>query len=347
MMLNTRWVISTFFLFLLISILSTAGITHAAIVFRFDGNNGQGDIYVMNDDGSRVRQLTNSPLWDVSPRWSPDGKHILFRRDLGGGGQQLDIFIIDADGSNERRLTDHPKNDGRATWSPDGQHIAFSSSRSGNIEIYIMEVANGTIRQLTKNEAGEAYASAPNWSPDGQHILHEQILTGGGRHIYITDVNGKKTRPFLKGPQPHLDGNVVISKYAPRWSPNGQHVMYYKAHLRFEPARVVRLANHLIIVNKHGRNPKQLNIPKNWRIHSAHWAGNGTEILFAAEENGLQNLTTIFNYDIYRYHNTSGKITQITDTPHAEVDPHWVSGTLSVSPKGKQVKQWAEIKIEK
>ena len=263
------------------------------------------------------------------------------------GQQQFDIFIIDADGSNERRLTDHPKNDGRATWSPDGQHIAFSSSRSGNIEIYIMEVANGTIRQLTKNEAGEAYASAPNWSPDGQHIIHEQILTGGGRHIYITDVNGKKTRPFLKGPQPHLDGDVVISKYAPRWSPNGQHVMYYKAHLRFEPARVVRLANHLIIVNKHGRNPKQLNIPKNWRIHSAHWAGNGTEILFAAEENGLQNLTTIFNYDIYRYHNTSGKITQITDTPHAEVDPHWVSGTLSVSLKGKQVKQWAEIKVEK
>ena len=142
-------------------------------------------------------------------------------------------------------------------------------------------------------------------------------------------------KPVLSLRGHNLDGDVVISKYAPRWSPNGQHVMYYKAHLRFEPARVVRLANHLIIVNKHGRNPKQLNIPKNWRIHSAHWAGNGTEILFAAEENGLQNLTTIFNYDIYRYHNSSGRITQITDTPHAEVDPHWVSGALPVSPKGK------------
>ena len=149
-MLNTRWVISTFLLFLLISTLSTARITHAAIVFRFDGNNAQGDIYVMNDDGSRVQQLTNSGLWDVSPRWSPDGKHILFRRDLGAEGQQLDIFIMNVDGSNERRLTFHPKNDGSATWSPDGQHIAFSSSRSGNREIHIMEIASRTIRQLTK-----------------------------------------------------------------------------------------------------------------------------------------------------------------------------------------------------
>lgn len=338
----TRWMIST--LFLLISILSTASLTPAAIVFRFDGNNAQGDIYVMNDDGSRVRQLTHSALWDVSPRWSPDGKHILFRRDLGAEGQQLDIFMMDADGSNERRLTFHPKNDGRAAWSPDGQHIAFSSSRSGNREIYIMEIASRTIEQLTKNEAGEAYSSTPNWSPDGRHIVHEQILTGGGRHIYITDVNTKNTRPFLKGAQPHLEGDVVISKYSPRWSSDGRRVMYYEAHLRFEPARAVRLANHLIIVDKHGRNPQRLNIPKDWRIHSAHWGNNGTEILFAAEENGLRNLTPPYNYDIYKYDHLSGKITQITDTPHAAVDPHWVSGALDVSPKGKYIKQWGKLK---
>ena len=333
-------------LLLSMAILTLPNIVTATIVFRASPT-GRSDIYVMNDDGSRVRQLTNTLISEYNPLLSPDRKHILFRRDLGGGGQQLDIFIMDADGSNERRLTFHPKNDGRPTWSPDGQHIAFSSSRSGNREIHIMEITSRTIRQLTKNEAGEAYASVPNWSPDGQHIVHEQILTGGGRHIYITDVNGKKTRPFLNGPQPHLNGDVVISKYSPRWSPNGQHVMYYEAHLRFEPARVVRLANHLIIVDKHGRNPKQLNIPKDWRIHSAHWAGNGTEILFSAEENGLQNLTNLRNYDIYRYHNSSGKITQITDTPHKEFDPHWVSGALPVSLKGKQAKQWAEIKVEK
>ena len=344
MSMYTRCLVTA--LLLSMAILTLPNIVTATIVFRASPT-GRSDIYVMNDDGSRVRQLTNTLISEYNPLLSPDRKHILFRRDLGGGGQQLDIFIMDADGSNERRLTFHPKNDGRAAWSPDGQHIAFSSSRSGNREIYIMEITSRTIRQLTKNEAGEAYASTPNWSPDGQHIVHEQILTGGGRHIYITDVNGKKTRPFLNGPQPHLNGDVVISKYSPRWSPTGQHVMYYEAHLRFEPARVVRLANHLIIVNKHGRNPKQLNIPKDWRIHSAHWAGNGTEILFAAEENGLQNLTTLFNYDIYRYHNSSGRITQITNTPHAEVDPHWVSGALSVSLEGKQVKQWAEIKVEK
>ena len=344
MSMYTRCLVTVFLLSM--AILTLPNIATATIIFRANPT-GRSDIYIMNDDSSHIRQLTNTLISEYDPLLSPDHKHILFRRDLGGEGQQLDIFIMDVDGSNERRLTFHPKNDGSATWSPDGQHIAFSSSRSGNREIHIMEIASRTIKQLTKNEAGEAYSSAPNWSPDGQHIVHEQILTGGGRHIYITDVNGKKTRPFLKGPQPHLNGDVVISKYAPRWSPNGQRVMYYKAHLRFEPARVVRLANHLIIVNEHGRNPKQLNIPKDWRIHSAHWGNNGTEILFAAEENGLKNLTNVRNYDIYRYHNPSGKITQITDTPHKEFDPHWVSGALPVSPKGKQVKPWVEIKVEK
>ncbi len=345
---NTLWKITIFFL--MVSNLILTDISHAIIVFR-DSHTGQSEIYIMDDNGKNVRQLTHTPLSEYMPRFSPDGRHIVFVRNLGPVAeprqfQQFDIFIIDVDGNNERRLTFHLKGDAVPTWSPDGQHIAFDSSRSGWPEIHILEIGSGNIRQLTKNNPNEEYSSNPSWSPDGQHIVHEQVIAGGGRHIYITDIDGKNTRPFLKGDQPHLVGDTVISKYAPRWSPDGKNVLYYESHKRYENARVVRLANHLIVVNKIGENPKKLRIPKSWWLYSASWARGGTHILFAGEREGFQNEGKR-NYEIYRYRLSDGKITQITDTPHKEYDPHWVPGTLSVSPVGKLNVQWGEIKEEK
>ena len=343
-----HWKIVTIFIMMLISILTNS--SEAVIVFRASPT-GQSEIYVMNDDGKHVRQLTRTPLPEYSPIWSPDGKYILFRRNLGPTeknphAQQFDIFIMDADGSNERRLTYHPQNDTSPCWSPDGKQIAFTGIRDGLPNIHIMELATGNIRQLTKNEDRKAYASAPSWSPDGKHIVHEQVIGGGGRHIYITDIDGKNTRPFLQGLQPHLIGDTVISKYRPQWSPDGKHVMYKESHKRYEPNRVVRLANSFIVVDKHGRNPKRLDIPKDWWLYSGCWAAHGNQVLFAGEKNGFHN-DGKRNYEIYRYHIFSGNITQITDTPHKEYEPHWVPGMLSVSPKGKLNVQWGEIKEEK
>ena len=68
----------------LVLFLSTAA--SAKIVFK-SKRDGNGEIYVMNDDGSQIRRLTNTPLSDGSPRWSPDGRTIAFDIDLHSAGR--------------------------------------------------------------------------------------------------------------------------------------------------------------------------------------------------------------------------------------------------------------------
>ena len=100
-----------------------------AFVSYRDGNR---EIYVMEADGGNPRNLTNNPLWDNTPSWSPGGEHIVFTSRRDGNWE---IYVMEADGSNPQRLTRHLAHDSRPSWSPRRERIAFQSNRGGNWEI--------------------------------------------------------------------------------------------------------------------------------------------------------------------------------------------------------------------
>lgn len=77
------------------------------------------DIWIMNANGSNLRNLTNNGYGDASPSWSPDGSQIAFITDRGHPGTPYawDIWIIDATGSNPRPVTNGGRETGPA-WKP-------------------------------------------------------------------------------------------------------------------------------------------------------------------------------------------------------------------------------------
>jgi dipeptidyl aminopeptidase/acylaminoacyl peptidase len=91
-----------------------------------DANSSSACIWVASASGKgEPRQLTNTDKKDLNPRWSPDGKHLLFESSRSGSMQ---LWVIALDGGEARQLTNISTGTGSAAWSRDGKLIAFSSA---------------------------------------------------------------------------------------------------------------------------------------------------------------------------------------------------------------------------
>jgi Tol biopolymer transport system component len=153
------------------------------IVFDSDrgDNPAQQGIYVMAAaDGSRLRRVTTLPAGDEvdsAPRFSPDGRRIVFTRYRpldGGEGQSLSaLFVVRPDGSGLRQITGWDLRAGDADWSPDGRWIVFETQNLFG-DVQVVKPDGSKLTNITHNvvEGERQEGSAdPVWSPDGRTIL--------------------------------------------------------------------------------------------------------------------------------------------------------------------------------
>jgi TolB protein len=141
------------------------------------------EVFMMNSDGSDVKQISKLKTVSTYPSFSPDGKRICFRCvvdepgylwDLTHSPRNSEIFVINTDGTNPVNLTKNAAYDGWPSWSPDGRKIVFSSNRAGPVNIgqlYLINPDGSGLQQITD---GPGSFVQPSWSRDGKKILAHQ-----------------------------------------------------------------------------------------------------------------------------------------------------------------------------
>jgi TolB protein len=169
------------------------------------GRRGAADIFVINADGSDLRNVTNTVTTSFDFAWSPDGRRIAYLEGNPGGAP---LSVVNADGTGKRRLTGPLMVDlGSPSWSQDGRTIAFT----GGSVIYSVHADGSGLRKLT---AGPGFNFAPRWSPDGRRILFLSSRDDLVHHepdLFVMNADGSAQRNLT-----HTPG---VSEHEASWAP--------------------------------------------------------------------------------------------------------------------------------
>ena len=174
-------------------------------------NSNQRDIYRLDITTSEVVNLTtDSPKFDTSPVWSPDGKFIAFVSDRANQSKGSDsIWIMAADGKNAQELTAQAGawENTKPAWAPDSKQIAFYrwtvaknfTAPGGPAGLWVMN-ADGSNEQHLVDFTDWLPSDAPVWSPDGKLIAFDYgnkddtnvwvVPAQGGKPIQISQLPG-------------------------------------------------------------------------------------------------------------------------------------------------------------
>ena len=192
---------------------------------------GSNQVWVMNMDGSGLRQVTHDAYEGIDPAWSPDGRRIAY---VGfGEGTNRDLFVVDVATGKTRRIVKGPRDPWNPQWSPDGERLLYyewikvdpSGGATGNLpsnpldlRVSSVEVSTRQIRPLT---GGTSFTHAWDGTWSGAHILFIRGRYGAeGRSLglWLMDDDGSRKEQLLS-----FSGDDA---FAPAWSPDGTRVAY-------------------------------------------------------------------------------------------------------------------------
>jgi Tol biopolymer transport system component len=210
-----------------------SGISEDGVDFSKDGqwvtytSYPEGNLWRSKADGSERLQLTFPPVQVGLPRWSSDGKQIVFTSFRRGRG--LKTFLVSVEGCAPQQLTAEGRNEGDPNWSPDGNLLVYWSSSSwppgSDLAINILDLRTHKVSVL----AGSEGLFSPHWSPDGRYVA---AIKGNSPGSKLFDFKTKKWVELANLPTAF-----------PNWSRNGNYVYFHSSGSDAALYRV-RVSNH-------------------------------------------------------------------------------------------------------
>ncbi len=315
------------------------------------------DIYIIDTDGKDLRRLTNNPADDEHPRWSRDGKSILFLSDRKDGTQ---VWLLPIDGGEPTQLTTISTNVSDPIWTPDGKGIILSS------DVYLECGAD----DASNKKIADAIAKGPIKAHMADRLLYRHWTSwkdGKRTHTFLYDIQTKTTTDLTPGdfdaPAFSLDGgpgygispdgkevcfvsnhdknevettnkdlfvvpigeseaiNITKRNLAydgdPTYSPDGRYIAYRTQAIPNYESDRLRLA---LYDRKTGTRTILTDAFDNW-IDEFHWAPDSRSVLFTAEMKGH---IPLYSIDI-----ASQQISQVIDLKSIDA--------FSISPDGRWI----------
>jgi Tol biopolymer transport system component len=285
--------------------------------------DGNAEIYVMNGDGTGLKNLTNNPAQDVTPVWSPDGTRIAFSSTRTGPGNtagHTNIYVMDADGGNVRLLTHHTDEEEDRTidnwvildpaWSPDGTKLVYA--------IDTLEGAGSIVIVNADGSGGETFIHAPGatdpaWSPDGTRIAYVARESAfnpedniGARYLLVVNADGSGKTRITTAPPFFFNGFGYPQGNGPAWSPDGKRLTFTSnISGNDEIYSVSATGGPLTPLTEH---PAQDQMPV--------WLPDGSGIAFTSNRDAQQR-------DIYLMNADGGPPARLTSHPADDFDPDW------------------------
>jgi VCBS repeat-containing protein len=190
-----------------------------------DTADGNREVFVMDQDGSNVAQVTDlAGLWGaIRVSWSPDGSKFVVEIEY-WGASYTDLFVVNRDGTGLTQITDFVGSEEWPAWSPDGTRIAFYSYYLGTTAADIWTVApDGS--DLTQVTDDPRRFHRMDWSPDGSQLVLEEYdgLIFANR-IWVVDADGSNLTPIT-------DVTPGAGASQPSWSPDGTRLVYRESGL--------------------------------------------------------------------------------------------------------------------
>jgi len=251
---------------------------HTSINYEKDGYERH--IWMFDRATGKTEQFTFGENQDNNPRWSPDGKHLLFLSKGRQEGKKTQAWVIPVDGGEARLAADMEEGVTSPMWAPDSKKILFLS-------------------QVWTDEKPETDVL----------VIKRQYFRRKGRGI----VEGRRYHLFSKtltgDPVQLTDGDFDVD--AAKWSPDGKSIAYVRCmgnEVSIHREEGYGKFRDILVMPAEGGEPKQITEGKHI-ISDVFWSPDGDQIAYIGHDNRLMQAT---NVDVWLIPAEGGTATNIT-----------------------------------
>lgn len=174
--------------------------------------NGYPQLHLVPSAGGEIEPISKVlDGWATFPAWSPSGDEVVYS--CGHPSyEESDLCVLAVTGEFRGFL--EPKSESQElepAWSPDGSTVAFSSNRSGDADLYVIDLETDRVTRLTRDPSHDA---DPAWSPEGRTIAFTRAGEGAVRVCLIRSEGGEV--------------QCVTEGAQPAWSSDGTMLTFYR-----------------------------------------------------------------------------------------------------------------------